>query len=485
MDLPAPLGSPIHTVAGAGQVLRTARDDATDLLIVYYAGHGLLDNAGRLYLALRETDVDRLDFTAIAIDTLKRDLSETKARARVLILDCCFSGRAIAAMSDPSSLATGQLLVNGTYTLASTTATTPSHAQPGSRNSSFTAALLDGFAQPFPLTLDGLFYHVDRQLSSAGLPRPQRQVTNTANRVALVRGPVDPGPTTLIRPGNKVGAMVVMMFALIAVILAAILPNLPSINSAGDNASTDTTTGEYAPPNNDDPTDASTAAETTTDPPTTDPTTAPPTPTTTEPDPISEVAHARAQLLSAGNTAADAVDKARDQAPPKPGWLSSLGTDIENFAANAWHGAENAGANFVNDIASYGNAAINHPGEVLAAFGGAALTVISGAGEVGGGALDATGFGAVAGVPLNIASAAGIATGVGITGTAMVAMAGQAAGEDHVEPVQTNSGSTSGATSEEPPFEAPKEISGRTDHGEQQIQTRDGHGVTDDAVANP
>jgi hypothetical protein len=193
------------------------------------------------------------------------------------------------------------------------------------------------------------------------------------------------------------------------------------------------------------------------------------------------LARAQAQLVSAGNTAADAVDKARDQAPPKPGWLSSLGTGIENFAGDAWHDAENAGANFVNDIASFGNAAIDHPGEMLSAFGGAALTVISSAGEVGGGALDATGIGAVAGVPLNVASAAGIATGVGITGAAMVAMAGHAAGDDHVEPVKVDTGS-SATPSEEAPFEAPKEISGRTDHGEQQIQTRDGHGVNDDAV---
>lgn len=197
---------------------------------------------------------------------------------------------------------------------------------------------------------------------------------------------------------------------------------------------------------------------------------------------------ARDQLTSAGNTAADAVDKARDKAPPKPGWLSQLGTSIEGFAGDVLHDAEDAGAQFVNGVASFGNAAINHPGEVVSAFGGAALTVISGAGEVGGGALDATGIGAIAGVPLNIVSAAGIATGVGITGTAMAAMVGQAGGEDHVEPVKVDSGS-SGASSEEPPFEAPKEISGRTEHGEQQIQTRDGHGVNDDAVndavANP
>lgn len=199
---------------------------------------------------------------------------------------------------------------------------------------------------------------------------------------------------------------------------------------------------------------------------------------------------ARNQLTTAGNTAADAVDHAKDKAPPKPSWLSRLGSGIENVADSALHGLENAGKEVVNGVASFGNAAIHHPGELAAAVGGMGLTVISAAGEGGGLVLDATGVGAIAGVPLNAISAAGMATGVGITGVSVAAMASQAAGDDHVEPLKTSSGGGSGASDGgEPPFEAPKEITGRTDHGEQQIQTRDGHGVTDgavnDAVQNP
>lgn len=192
---------------------------------------------------------------------------------------------------------------------------------------------------------------------------------------------------------------------------------------------------------------------------------------------------ARKQLTDAGNTAADAVDKAKDKAPPKPGWLSQLVSGAEHLGESALHGLENAGADVVNGLASFGNAAIHHPGELAAAVGGIGLTVLSAAGEGGGLVLDATGVGAIAGVPLNAISAAGMATGVGITGVSMAAMASQAGGEDHVEPVKTSSGS-GGATgpTEEPPFEEPEEITGRTEHGEQQIQTRDGHGVNDDAV---
>jgi hypothetical protein len=192
---------------------------------------------------------------------------------------------------------------------------------------------------------------------------------------------------------------------------------------------------------------------------------------------------ARKQLAGAGDTAADAVDKARDKAPPKPGWLSRLGSGIEHVAGSALHGLEDAGKDVVNSAASFGNAAIHHPGELAAAVGGIGLTVLSAAGEGGGLVLDATGVGAIAGVPLNAISAAGMATGVGITGVSVAAMASQAAGDDHVEPLRTDSGaSAGGGAADDAPFEAPDEITGRTEHGDQQIQTRDGHGVNDDSV---
>ncbi|MEV4734900.1 hypothetical protein [Saccharopolyspora sp. NPDC049426] len=62
----------------------------------------------------------------------------------------------------------------------------------------------------------------------------------------------------------------------------------------------------------------------------------------------------------------------------------------------------NAAGTAVNGLASLGNAAIHHPEMVLGLAGGAALTAVSAAGVV----LDATGAGAVAGVPLNVVSTA-------------------------------------------------------------------------------
>lgn len=150
---------------------------------------------------------------------------------------------------------------------------------------------------------------------------------------------------------------------------------------------------------------------------------------------------ARNQPNSAGNTAADTVGQARDKAPQKPGFWSKVGNAFSSFG----HGVVNIGEHAADDVASAGNAIIHHPGDVLSILGGAGLTTISAAGEGGGLALDATGAGAVAGVPLNAVSAAGVASGVGLIGVGVGNLAQHAAGDDRVQVMQTNSSSSGGS----------------------------------------
>ncbi|MGW2746548.1 caspase family protein [Streptomyces sp. NPDC001450] len=175
-----------------GMALAQAAREAEDLLLVYYTGHGLLDEDGLLHLALSSTDPGHIGFTGVPADLVKRYLGRARARLRVLVLDCCFSGRAVAAMTESGSLLSAQLDVSGTYILTSTTATAPSHAPPGQRHTAFTTALLDALNQPQPLTLDDIHQHIDTVLQGMGLPRPQRRSVNAAGDLALVRGPVPP-----------------------------------------------------------------------------------------------------------------------------------------------------------------------------------------------------------------------------------------------------------------------------------------------------
>lgn len=172
-----------------GTALSEAAASATDLLLVYYAGHGLVDDRGRLHLALAHTHPHRARWTALPLDLLREEIAHSAAATRVLVLDCCFSGRAIEAMTDDQGVIGGQLDVAGTYTLTSTTANAPAHAPAGDRYTAFTGALLRALDNADPLTLDQIYVVVDRDLAARNLPRPQRRVVNTAGDLALSRGP--------------------------------------------------------------------------------------------------------------------------------------------------------------------------------------------------------------------------------------------------------------------------------------------------------
>jgi hypothetical protein len=204
------------------------------------------------------------------------------------------------------------------------------------------------------------------------------------------------------------------------------------------------------------------------------------------------LARARHQLDSAGNTAAGTVDKAKDKAPPEPGFWSKVGSGISDVAGDVGHGLANFGKEAVNVLASTSNAALHHPLAACGVAAGALLTVVSAGGEGIGGALDITGVGTVPGLALGAVSTGGIVLGASTVAASATSLAMSAAGEDHVQVFNTDSSDGGGETApgEAPPFEAPKEISGRTAHGEERMQgTRGDGGVTDnaanDAVQNP
>jgi hypothetical protein len=113
------------------------------------------------------------------------------------------------------------------------------------------------------------------------------------------------------------------------------------------------------------------------------------------------------QLDRSGDEAARAVDEATTWAPQSPTWADHVG----DWWSRSWHAGANTGIDAANGLLSIGYAAGQHPEDALALVGGLAMIQIGAGGEVFGVALDATGVGAVAGVPINVASAALIGAG--------------------------------------------------------------------------
>ncbi len=69
-----------------------AQKTADDLLLLYFSGHGVLDDQGELYLAAKDTERDLISGTAIPAAEITREMNKSHSRRKVLILDCCHSG---------------------------------------------------------------------------------------------------------------------------------------------------------------------------------------------------------------------------------------------------------------------------------------------------------------------------------------------------------------------------------------------------------
>lgn len=63
-----------------------------DTLLLFFSGHGILDDEGHLHLAAKDTEPRLLNATALPADYVRAQLNRCNSRRQVLILDCCHSG---------------------------------------------------------------------------------------------------------------------------------------------------------------------------------------------------------------------------------------------------------------------------------------------------------------------------------------------------------------------------------------------------------
>ena len=108
-------------------------------------------------------------------------------------------------------------------------------------------------------------------------------------------------------------------------------------------------------------------------------------------------------------------------------WESTLDTAGDAGAALYSHTV----VPVVNAAADVGQAMREHPADVAGVLLGGGMILLGGAGEIGGVALDATGVGAVAGVPINIAAAGLVVAGAGIAAMSAANLADHATNNDN------------------------------------------------------
>ncbi|MEW2088354.1 caspase family protein [Streptomyces sp. NPDC006682] len=183
--------------SSVGELVTSASEEAEDLLLIYYAGHGLL-SAARHELFLSTTNTSpglRLPFTGVDYSHIRDACMESSARTRVVILDCCYSGRAISgalSASESDAVFFNQIQVAGTYVLAASPGHGVAKVHPGHRFTAFTGELLRILREGISgaeslLTLNSIYKHLQSSLRASGNPIPQQQITENADVMALAR----------------------------------------------------------------------------------------------------------------------------------------------------------------------------------------------------------------------------------------------------------------------------------------------------------
>ena len=186
-----------HYVVGRaiGDFYRDRRRD--DLTLLYFTGHGVKDEDGRLYLAMTDTDRENLPFTGVPSEQIRAAMEGSRSRQKVLVLDCCYAGAfpvGLGIKGDPAVHALEQLGGRGCVVLTSSDAmqlsfegnqvTETGPASPRSGPSSlFTRFLIEGLRTgkadldgDGDITLDELYSYVhDRVIDEQPLQRPKKK----------------------------------------------------------------------------------------------------------------------------------------------------------------------------------------------------------------------------------------------------------------------------------------------------------------------
>ncbi|WBC14883.1 hypothetical protein O7600_28045 [Micromonospora sp. WMMA1998] len=189
---------PPTSYAMATAIAETA-SAATTVLVIYYVGHGLIGPHGELHLAA--TDTDRLTpgltaHQALPVGAIREVVTDCAATSVVVVLDCCFSGRADVHGSRPAQAPTFTMpAAQGVYLM--TSAERLALAPADATYTTFSGALMELLDQgdprgPAQLRLDDVYDYLFRTLRARQAPLPQRQAAGRSGDLLIAANVAQP-----------------------------------------------------------------------------------------------------------------------------------------------------------------------------------------------------------------------------------------------------------------------------------------------------
>lgn len=185
---------------GLGDVLLGDFEQAEDVALFYFVGHGLVSDDDHLCLGVGRTLDKRRRTTSLLYDTVRYALLSSPARVKIAIIDCCYSGIATRSGSSLGAEADGLdelTMVGGVITIAASNPFKQAYAEPddvdgGRPQTYFTKYFADVIEnglpdQPAQLRLHQIFGAVRERLERARKPAPTMRNSNTAAEFAFAR----------------------------------------------------------------------------------------------------------------------------------------------------------------------------------------------------------------------------------------------------------------------------------------------------------
>lgn len=190
-------GAPSSEIGTQMEEILTQEAEPEDTILVYFSGHGKLDQMGRLYLALRNTKESALDSTSLSVERLRNYAERSRSRSIILILDCCYSGAVSKALKKGELSDQLSSMFQGTGIAVVTSSTGSQVSLELSESLSlFTKVFAEGISNGYAdtdddglITLDEAYSYAYNAVRSTGLQHPMKFGLDLRGTFVLAKNP--------------------------------------------------------------------------------------------------------------------------------------------------------------------------------------------------------------------------------------------------------------------------------------------------------
>jgi hypothetical protein len=176
--------------------MRLKQVQSNDFVLIYFSGHGKLDEENIVHLAVSNTEVCALDATSLPVSSIKYYIDKSSTNRVVLILDCCYSGalgRLFSKGSVDDALRVAAKEGKGKYMLTASTGIQVAHEKEGEEYSNFTKYFIEGLKtgnadldNDGKITVDELYTYVHAKVKEDNFQEPMKFAFGVQGDIVLV-----------------------------------------------------------------------------------------------------------------------------------------------------------------------------------------------------------------------------------------------------------------------------------------------------------